>query len=271
MQLTAFSRGYFVSRGILPKTLRVMQLTTVLLLGLCLQTAATGLSQTITFSGKDVPLEKVFSTIKEQTGYFVSYKASQVRKAKLVTIHEENMPLEKFLSQVLKNQPLDFTIEENTVLLNGKMSIPTFALQPVSGTLSPPADVSLSGRVTNNNNEPLEGVSVVVKGTQNGTVTDADGRFQLSVPSANHVELVFSFVGYASQTIKTGSQTVFNIVMEEAVADLSDVVVVGYGTQKKIDLTGSVATVSGNDIAQRKTAGFTGFTGCRTGCYGYTR
>ncbi len=257
MQLTAFVHRYVGIGGILPKTLRVMQLTTVLLLGLCLQTAATGLSQTVTFSGKDVPLEKVFSTIKEQTGYFVSYKASQVNKAKPVTIHEENMPLEEFLSQVLKNQPLDFTIEENTVFIKWKNEVyPHFALQPVSATLSPPADINLSGRVTNNNNEPLEGVSVVVKGTKTGTVTDAGGRFQLSVPSANHVELVFSFVGYASQTIKTGSQTVFNIVMEEAVADLSDVVVVGYGTQRKRDLTGAVSTISEKDIQSRPVPSF---------------
>jgi hypothetical protein len=236
MQLTAFSRGYFAMRGILPKTLRVMQLTSVLLLGLCLQTAATGLSQTITFSGKDVPLEKVFSTIKDQTGYFVSYKASQVRKANPVTIHEENMPLEKFLSQVLKDQPLDFTIEENTVFIKWKKEVsPHFPLQTVSGTLSPPADISLSGRVTNANKEPMEGVSVTVKGTQTGTTTNADGRFQLSVPSANNVELVFSFVGYATQTAKAVSQTVFHIVMQEAVADLSDVVVIGYGTAKKRD------------------------------------
>ena len=77
---------------------------------------------------------------------------------------------------------------------------------------------------------------------QIGTTTNADGRFLLSVPSAN-VELVFSFVGYATQTVKAGSRTVFEIVLEEMVSDLSDVVVVGYGTQKKVNLTGAVSSV----------------------------
>ena len=249
MQLTAFSRECLAIRGILPKTLRAMQLTAVLLLGLCLQTAATGMSQTITFSGADVPLEKVFSTIKQQTGYFVSYKARQVRKAKPVTIYGENMPLETFLNQALKNQPFEFTIEVNTIFIKEKEEKYLQAIiQPISGALSP-VDISLSGRVTNTNNEPLEGVSVTVKGTQAGTATNADGRFQLTVPSANNIELVFSFVGYATQTIKAGGQTAFNIVMEEAVSDLSNVVVVGYGAkQNKATVTGSVVSVNGKEV-----------------------
>ncbi len=251
MQLNAFSRECSAIRGILPKTLRVMQLTTVLLLGLCLQTTATGLSQTITFSGTEVPLEKVFSTIKQQTGYFVSYKASQVRKAKPVTIHGENMPLELFLNQALKDQQLEFTIEESTIFIKQKNErFPPPALQPLPGALFPPADISLSGRVTNAKKEPLEGVSVTVKGTQAGTTTNADGRFQFSVPSAN-VELVFSFVGYATQTVKAKSQIVFNIVLEEEVSRLSDVVVVGYGTQKRINLTGAVDQISGDKLTDR--------------------
>lgn len=250
MQLTAFSRECFAVRGILPKTLRVMQLTTVLLLGLCLQTTATGLSQTITFSGKEVPLEKIFSTIKQQTGYFVSYKASQVSKAKPVTIHGENMPLELFLNQALKNQQLEFTIQESTIFIKQRSErfLPS-ALQSISGTDSPLADISLSGRVTNTKKEPLEGVSVTVKGTQTGTTTNADGRFQLSVPSANGIELVFSFVGYETRTVKAGSQTVFNIVMEEFVSGLADVVVVGYGTQKRSSVTAAIATLKGKDVA----------------------
>ncbi|MBW7892669.1 MAG: SusC/RagA family TonB-linked outer membrane protein, partial [Chitinophagaceae bacterium] len=221
-----------------------MQLTSVLLLGLSLQLSATGISQTISFSGKDVPLEQVFRVIKKQTGYFVSYKANQVRNASPVTITGENMPVEVFLHQALKDQPLDFSIEETTIFIKWKRDLP--APVPVQSLLSllPPVDVTLRGVVTNNNNEPLEGVSVVVKGTQTGTTTNANGQFQLSVPSANNVELVFSFVGYETQTIKVAGQTVFGVVLKQAVSGLEDIVVVGYGTQKKVNLTGAVATVS---------------------------
>jgi TonB-linked SusC/RagA family outer membrane protein len=251
MQLNAFSRECSAIRGILPKTLRVMQITTVLLLGLCLQTAASGLSQTITFSGKEVPLEKVFAVIKDQTGYFVSYKSSQVRRAKPVTIYGENMPIGMFLSQVLKDQQLEFTIQENTIFIKWKNEMYQHSdFQPISGTLASPADINLSGRVTNAKKEPLEGVSVTIKGTQAGTTTNADGRFRLSVPSDN-VELIFSFVGYAMQTVKAAGRTVFDIVLEEAVSSLSDVVVVGYGTQKKINLTGAVDQISGDRLTNR--------------------
>ncbi|MFT3948576.1 MAG: TonB-dependent receptor [Agriterribacter sp.] len=229
-----------------------MQLTTVLLLGLCLQTTASGLSQTITFSGEKIPLEKVFVVIKQQTGYYVSYKASQVKKAKPVTIHGENMPLELFLKQALRSQQLDFTIEANTIFIKQTDEVaPSSAVQPMPGNASPPADISVSGRIVNAKQEPLEGVSITVKGTQTGTTTNTDGRFQLSVPSGKNIELVFSFVGYATQTVKLGSQSVFNIVMEEESSSLTDVVVVGYGTQKKVNLTGAVASV-GKEVFENR-------------------
>ncbi|MBS1750616.1 MAG: TonB-dependent receptor [Bacteroidetes bacterium] len=251
MQFTAIVRGCAGIRELSSKTLRVMQLTTVLLLGFCLQTAASGVSQTITYSGKDVPLEKVFAVIKQQTGYYVSYKTSQIRKADRITIHSENMPVEQFMSLLLKNEPLTYSIEKSTIFIKWKKEIGApVTLQPLAVNPPPPADVVLTGRVTGSNNEPLEGVSVLVKGTQNGTVTGSDGRFQLSVTSVNNVELVFSFVGYETKTIHVRSQTVFNVVMERAVAGLEDIVVVGYGTQKKVSLTGSVATVSGEAMTK---------------------
>lgn len=244
MQLTAiFYKCVSICR---PSTqiVCIMQLTSFLLLGLCLHLSAAGVSQTISFSGRDVPLEQIFKAVNEQTGYFVSYKASQVRKARLVTIDGENIPIEAFLHQALKDQPLDFIIEETTIFIKWKrdISVPA-SIQPLLNLPPPSVDITLSGVVTNHNNEPLEGVSVVVRGTQNGTVTDAKGRFQLSVPSATNVELEFSFVGFKSKTVGVGSQTVFKIIMEQAVAGLEDIVVVGYGTQKKRDVTGAISSV----------------------------
>ncbi|WP_152269334.1 TonB-dependent receptor [Agriterribacter humi] len=249
MQLTAFIREHSHVRGWSSKIVRVMQLTTVLLLGLCLQTTASGVSQTITYSGKDVSLEEVFAAIKQQTGYFVSYKASQIKKAKPVTIHGENMPLGQFLSRVLEKERLGFTIEVNTIFIKRKSELPLSPdIQPGSNANAPPVDITLRGRVTNAENEPLQGVSVTVRGTRNGTITDADGRFQLSVSSAKNVELVFSIVGYETKTVKAGSQTVFDIALETFASELTDVVVVGYGTQRKRDLTGSVAQVSTKEL-----------------------
>ncbi|HRO47118.1 SusC/RagA family TonB-linked outer membrane protein [Agriterribacter sp.] len=254
MQFIAFNHRCRGARGILPKTLRIMQVTTAMLLGLCLQAAATGFAQTITFSGKDVPMEKVFTVIKQQTGYFVSYKSGQLSKAKPVTVQGENMPLKQFLNEVFRNQQLDYSIEENTIFIKWKKEIYQITpLESISGTLSPPADINLSGRVTNEQQEPLEGVSVTVKAAQNGTTTNADGRFLLSVPSANNVELVFSFVGFETHTVKVGTQTVFNIVLKAFVAGMEDVVVTALGiTKEKRKIGYSLTEVYGEDLLKSR-------------------
>ncbi len=112
------------------------------------------------------------------------------------------------------------------------------------------AEISVSGKVTaSDNNEPLPGVSVLVKGTSQGTTTNQAGEFTVNVPNSSAV-LVFSFVGYVSQEIPVGSQTRINLSLQPDTKALSEVVVVGYGTQKKSDLTGSVASIGEKDFTQ---------------------
>ena len=108
-------------------------------------------------------------------------------------------------------------------------------------------DRSISGRVTGETGEGLPGVSVVVKGTQRGTTTDSDGRYQLTAPSGN-LTLVFSFVGYVSQEVVIGNQSTVNLTMTPDDKTLNEVVIVGYGQVKKSDLTGSVSTVPVEEI-----------------------
>ncbi len=122
------------------------------------------------------------------------------------------------------------------------------AQELLSRATATPLDVLVSGTVTGaDTNEPLPGVSVVVKGTNQGTTTDAAGTFQLMVPGANSV-LVFSFVGYLSQETVVGNRQQINISLEADVKALSEVVVVGYGTVKKSDITGSVSSVGSEEL-----------------------
>ncbi|WP_340110689.1 SusC/RagA family TonB-linked outer membrane protein [Maribellus mangrovi] len=109
---------------------------------------------------------------------------------------------------------------------------------------------TVTGRVTDSSNKPLPGVSIVVKGTAVGTVTNTEGTFNLSI-SENAATLVFSYIGMKTQEIKIGAQTTFNIVMEEDIAGLEEVVVVGYGTQKKVNLTGAVAKIDSEEMQNR--------------------
>ena len=115
------------------------------------------------------------------------------------------------------------------------------------GGLAYAQDITVSGTVTSaDDGSPIPGVNVVVQGTTTGTATDLDGNFKLSVPNEN-ASLVFSFIGYATQTVLVGNQSVINISLEADTQSLEEVVVVGYGEQKKADLTGAVATV---DVAK---------------------
>ncbi|MCU0452009.1 MAG: carboxypeptidase-like regulatory domain-containing protein, partial [Bernardetiaceae bacterium] len=107
----------------------------------------------------------------------------------------------------------------------------------------------ITGRTTDENGSPLPGVNVLIKGTTVGTTSDVDGRYSLSIAQPN-ATLVFSFIGFEPQEVAVGSQSVINVTMKVDVKSLEEVVVVGYGTQKKSDLTGSVASVTSKEIKQ---------------------
>lgn len=107
--------------------------------------------------------------------------------------------------------------------------------------------ITVTGKVTDENNEPLPGVNVLVKGSSTGTVTDVAGNYSLNVPNENDV-LVFSSIGYITQEVAVNGRTTINVALAEDVQSLEEVVVVGYGTQRKSDLTGSVSSVKGEDL-----------------------
>ena len=107
----------------------------------------------------------------------------------------------------------------------------------------------MSGTITDNKGEPIIGANVVQKGTTNGIITDIDGNFSLEIPEG--ATLVISYIGYLSQEIHTGNQSVFILKLAEDTQNLEEVVVVGYGVQKKINLTGSVENITGSDLAKK--------------------
>ena len=108
-------------------------------------------------------------------------------------------------------------------------------------------DVTISGKVTDENGEPIPGVTVSVPGTSLGTATDIDGNYTISVPEQS--TLVFSFIGFNSKSIEIGDQSILNVTLEESISSLNEVVVVGYGTQKKVNVIGSVTTVGAEEIS----------------------
>jgi len=150
----------------------------------------------------------------------------------------------------LKEKPLTYAIIGKTVVIKFKEESSHNNISAVLSNPLPPPPVELHGRVVNKNGEPLQNASVVIAGTKTGTTTDKDGRFALTAPNNKNIELEISSVGYQTKKIKVTGESEINVTLELEVTGLSDVVVVGYGTQKKSDLTGAIATIKSDDFTK---------------------
>lgn len=138
-----------------------------------------------------------------------------------------------------------------TIILLSSIVIKANTNTPSTNT----TEIEVSGSVTEENGDPLIGVTVAVKGVSVGTATDFDGNYTLSVPDAASI-LVFSYTGYISQEVPVGNQTRIDVTLKESVTDLSEVVVVGYGTKQKREITGAISSINGKDISAQKVTGF---------------
>ncbi|HEY4288058.1 MAG TPA: TonB-dependent receptor [Puia sp.] len=219
-----------------------------LLLFFTFRVSASGYAQKITITGKAIPLAEVFKTIERQTGYLFFYDKGLVRQASPIDVDLKNATVDEAMSACLKSLPLTWSIVRNTIVIQAKKAEIAKSLSPEPVSSPPP--ILVRGRILGRDGKPLQGVSVIIAGTTKGTTTDRDGRFELSVPEGGNRMLEISSVGFQKKSIKIGAQTDIQITLEESNSELNDVVVVGYGTQKKSDLTGSVAVVKEKDFTQ---------------------
>ncbi|HVK49273.1 MAG TPA: SusC/RagA family TonB-linked outer membrane protein [Pseudobacter sp.] len=241
-----FARSAVLRRRSFTKTLLVMQLTSILLLCACLQVSASGYSQTVSFSGKKVPLERVFATVEKQTGYVFFFDEELLRDARPVTITAENVPLEQFLQKLLADQPFRYLFQKRTIVISRK---PPELLAPPADTSAPPVKlISVNGAVYGEGNQPLSGASVTTKSTGKSIITNVRGQFQLTGLPQNTV-LVFSFIGYGSREVTVQESSPGIIVrLPLAVSMLDEEVVKGYGRTSMRFATGNTVKISGEDI-----------------------
>ena len=251
MNLTAMN-GAESYGGNAQKLLRIMKLTAILLFVGCLQISAKSLSQNISFSGENVSLGKVFQKIKQQTGYVFFYRNDDLSASKKVTVSFKEVPLESALSQLFQNQPLTYSIKGNTIIVSAKRAA---SAKEAALEAEAPALIDITGRVVDADGNPLEGVSVVVVGQTGGVTTDATGQFRISVPNEN-ARLRFSYVGYQSAEVSVRNQTAVQVTLTASTSSLDDVVVIGYGTQAKKDLTGAVSSIGAAQIQDRQVLNF---------------
>lgn len=227
----------------LTQMLRVMKIITVLLLAFTLQISATGYSQKVTLNLRNVPLLKVLKEIRKQTGFSFFYNSETLKQAGRVTVQVNNAELNDVLAQCLANRSLTYNIADKAIILSERpVAIPTGEIRPVP-------DFEVTGTISDEQGKPLIGASVRLKGTDRGTSTDQSGHFRLQVPDAGGT-LVISYVGYEPTELRVTKAGDISASLKVRLESSEEVMVVGYGTQRKKEVTTAVSQISGKEILE---------------------
>src|SRR6266496_4258149 len=231
------------------KTLLIMKLTIILLLAASLQLSARGFTQEITLKENNASIEKVFQQIKKQSGYVFWYEDKLLQKAKPVNISVKNATLEQVLRLLFKDQSLAYEIIGKTVVIKLKEEAKTVDSAIVHQA---PLDIKINGKVSDENRNALQGVSIQLKGSSVGTTTDEKGEFQIEIPDNSSKILIFSYVGMQTQEVTVAGKNDIKITLKLADNQQQEVVIVGYGTQRKSQLTAAVSSVKGSDLVKTR-------------------
>lgn len=190
----------------------------------------------------EVPLETLFQEIQSNSEYIFFYNDNVLANRGNISIKIKGATLKTILDSTLKNKGIDYRIDDRQVIL-----FESEVKKEITPPIILPQDFSVKGIIQDQNGQPLPGANILEKGTTNGTQTDFDGNFELSVSSGDAI-LSVTYIGFSSKEIPINGQSSLTIVLEESAAALDEIVVVGYGTQKKSDLTGSVSSLKSEDL-----------------------
>lgn len=183
----------------------------------------------------NVTVEEVLNSIEEKSEFYFLYNSKLINVDRKVNVHTQEGSIESILINLFKNTNVVFKVDDRQIVLS--------AQEPIAQQSSSKV---VTGTVLDAFNEPVIGANVSVKGTTNGTITDIDGKFTLD--ASGQGTLLISYIGYIPQEIPIGNKTVFQVILKEDTQTLDEVVVVGYGTQKKVNLTGSIAAIKTDDL-----------------------
>ena len=224
---------------------RIMRLTFILITFACMNIYADSYAQNVTYKGKSETLEKVFKSIRKQTGYVFFYSYDLLQQAKPVDINVKDAPLDQVLKACFEAQPLDYTIENKTIVITPKQADKDIAALPVV----------VKGKVTDTAGHNLPGATISIKGKTNAVITDGEGNFTVQAQTGD--VLVVSFIGYATKEITvTADKGPLTIILNQQSGYLNDVVIVGYGTQVKKQLSTAISSVGSKDLGRQLVGSF---------------
>ncbi|GAB4000392.1 TonB-dependent receptor [Spirosoma daeguense] len=200
--------------------------------------------QRVTLQTTNQTARTILSQLERQANVRFAFRSALVQLNTHVSLNAENQLLADVLDKLLAPLQLTYQVKGRHIILNQQL---ISLLSNVALSSNSPTDRAISGKVADENGNALPGVSIVVKGTTRGTTSDANGQFRMTLLTGDNV-LVFSFVGYSSQEVVVGNQSALNVSLSTDTKNLSEVVVVGYGTQKRSDLTGAISSVKADEV-----------------------
>lgn len=245
-----------------PYWLKIMRLTgiqimmTILLTGAAMAhgTAQEMLQKRISITFDKTSLPEAIMQLGERSNVDITFNTKLLSKRNLVSATFRDQTLESILNRLLSPYDVSFLVVEGQVVLRkNKANSSQLPREASESQNVPDTDRRITGKVTDEKGLGLPGVSILIKGTQQGMITNPNGEFSINIKDENSI-LVFSFVGYLSQERPVKNQSAFSITLNPDTKSFDEVVVVGYGTQKKVNLTGSVDVVSGDKLSNRSAA-----------------
>lgn len=224
------------------KNLFFMNMWLAILTTACLQTtvAETILAQKVSLNQKNATVAQLLVNIEQQTGYTFFYRKNDIELMKPLNVSLQNVSVETALNYIFKDQPCSFQIKDKLIVLQKRLvnNEPEQLLQQQEHTVS--------GTVTDSSGMPIPSVSVLIKGSTKGTSTNTDGVYQIKVNPGQ--ALVFRAIGFQEKEMQVGEEARIDIVLDASFEGLEEVVVVGYGSQQRRDVTGSVAPISMENV-----------------------
>lgn len=204
----------------------------------CCCLSGTAFAQHVSLTMNNVTVKQAMDALKKQSGYSFVFSSEDVDTKKKVSVDADDQKVEDVVRQILDGQSVTYEIKGKNIVVRS-----------IAQTSSSQQKKTITGTIVDPSGMPVIGANVMVKGTTNGTITDMDGNFSLEVASG--ATLMVSYIGFANQEIKIGNQTVLSITLKEDAEALDELVVVGYGTQKKVNLTGAVSMVESEVLESR--------------------
>ncbi len=226
-------KNYFPVRRISKKLFLIMKLTIILTVFCFFHAASRINGQPLSLDLQNTEINKVLTVIEKQSSYRFLYNSKLQDLNQKINISISNANIDEVMMKIFIGTSLSYRKLDNNLIA-------------IRSADKDEQDIKIAGRITNENGEPLQGVSISVKGTSRGTTTDNNGNFTLTVPE--NATVLISFIGFTTQEVAVNNQATINIKMVQSQQQMDQVVVIGYGASRKKDLTGSSASIKGADI-----------------------